>query len=267
MSDQTSKRLSEIDLKCLYLERLRQLGQIDANSIIASEYSLGQTGRRADLAILNHGFIGVEFKSKYDSLRRLKQQLGAYIQCFDRVVLVADERHIVNVQSLMPVSVELWSVSNAGQLSIVKEVEFTGHPSARVLAQLCTIRQLRKLVSIHASSTLSRSRLTDAVLQLPVDMVYQAAIARFRSAFARSSAAFWSDLESREIDGKALGSLSRFAGARQRQTLALKDQSEFWQAWVEEAAIILGSQQSVAAAANQSLQISSAPGTVSGSFV
>ena len=76
MSDPTSKKwLSEAHLKCLFLDRLRRLGLIDARSIIASEYSLGQTGRRADLAIFGgHEFIGIEFKSRYDSLKRLKQQ-------------------------------------------------------------------------------------------------------------------------------------------------------------------------------------------------
>jgi hypothetical protein len=104
MSDSNFMRLSEMDLKCLYLERSRRLGLIDANSIIASEYSLGQTGRRVDLAILSNEFIGVEFKSKGDSLKRLKPQLDTYVRCFDRVVLVADERHIPNAQLLVPAS-------------------------------------------------------------------------------------------------------------------------------------------------------------------
>jgi hypothetical protein len=251
LPDLSSKRLSEVDLKCLYLERLRRLNLIDETSIIASEYSLGRTGRRADLAILNGEFIGIEFKSRHDSLKRLTQQLDAYVQCFDRVLLVADERHVENAQRLIPTPVELWSVNGGGELSLVKKPEaIKGNHSARVLAQLCTIRQLRKLVQNDKTPAWSRSMLTDAVLQLPPNHVYQAALATFRTAFTRSSAAFWSGLDARAgVDCNALRPLSRFAKVRQQQTLALKTQSDFWAAWAEEAATALGSQWSSVSAA------------------
>jgi hypothetical protein len=250
MSGSNSQRLSEVNLKCLYLEHLRRLGLIDANSVIASEYSLGQTGRRVDLAILSDEFIGVEIKSKSDSLKRLQPQLAAYVRCFDRVVLVADERHILSAQTLMPASVELWSVNGLGELALVRKPIVREGQSARVLAQLCTIRQLRRLTSAEAPNSLSRSKLIDLALQLPFDSVHEAAVAAFRGAFARSSTAFWNDLDSKEIDCEALASLSRFADARQKKVTALKKQSEFWLAWVEEAAAVFGSPQSSAAAAN-----------------
>jgi hypothetical protein len=235
------RRLSETDLKCLYLERLRRLGLINAKSVIASEYSLGQTGRRVDLAILSSEFIGIEFKSKGDSLKRLKPQLDAYVRCFDRVVLVADERHIANAQPLVPASVEVWSVNCEGELSLVQEALSERAQSARALAQLCSVRQLRRLASVAASSAPSRSRLIDAAMLLPFDKVYEAAVAAFKGTFERSSAAFWNELESqKEIGREALAPLSRFADVRQKKISALREQSEFWLAWAEEAATILG---------------------------
>jgi hypothetical protein len=250
MSSSISKRLSEVDLKCLYLEHLRRLGLIDANSVIASEYSLGQTGRRVDLAILSDEFIGVEIKSKSDSLKRLQPQLSAYVGCFDRVVLVADERHIASAQTLMPASVELWTVDGAGSFALVQKPITKGEQSARVLAQLCTIRQLRGLASAEEPNALSRSKLIDAAVQLPFDSIHKAALAAFRGAFNRSSMGFWNDLESQEIDSNALAALSRFADARRKKVIALKKQKDFWSAWAEEAAVVFGSPQSSVVAAS-----------------
>jgi hypothetical protein len=242
MSELNLKRLSETDLKCLYLERLRRLGLIDAKSVIASEYSLGQTGRRVDLAILSSEFTGVEFKSKGDSLKRLKPQLDAYVRCFDRVVLVADERHIASAQPLVPASVEVWSVDCEGELSLIQEGVLSQRArSARVLAQLCSVRQLRRLASVEVSSAPSRSRLIDAAMLLPFEMVYEAALAAFKGTFERSSAAFWNELDpQKEIGSEALAPLSRFADVRQKKMSALRRQSEFWLAWADEAATILG---------------------------
>lgn len=246
MSGSNFTRLSEMDLKCLYLERSRRLRLIDANSIIASEYSLGQTGRRVDLAILSNEFIGVEFKSKGDSLKRLKPQLDAYLRCFDRVVLVADECHIPNAQLLVPASVEVWSVNCDRELSLVQKAVSDRAQSARVLAQLCSVRQLKRLASVEASMPLSRSRLLDAAMLLPFDNIYKAAVAAFKGTFERSSAAFWNELDAQEIDCKALASLSRFADLRQKKMSALRKQSDFWLAWAEEAATVLGATSSTA---------------------
>lgn len=240
MSGPGSKRYTEADLKCLYLEHLRQLGSINANSVIASEYSLGRAGRRVDLAILNDEFVGVEFKSAYDSLKRLRQQLEVYVQCFDRVVLIVDDRHRANALFLKPPSVELWSASSEGKLSMVRPAKSRPLASSRALAQLCTIRELRRLATSVSVPIVSRGRLIDAAMQLPAEEIYQAATGSFRRAFASSSTAFWQALGPKEIDSEAMRHLSRFARERQKRRSGLKEQADFWQAWAEEAAATLG---------------------------
>jgi hypothetical protein len=223
---------------------------IDPNSVIASEYSLGHTRRRVDLAIFSDEFVGIEFKSKSDTLKRLRPQLDAYVRCFDRVILVADERHIPSAQPLIPASVELWSVDGEGRLALARGSLLRASKSARGLAQLCNIRQLKRLASAGASSTLSRSKLIESAMHLPFDRVYEAAIGAFKDGFARSSVAFWNDLDTREIDCRALASLRRSSDVRQRRKSAIKAQSEFWLAWAEEAASIFESPQHGAAAIN-----------------
>ena len=106
--------LNEIYLKCSFLEHFRRLNRLDGGSVLASEFSLGRAGRRIDLAIWNGEFIGVEFKSKFDTLKRLSSQLDAYLQCFDRIIFVVDQKHISKVAALLPAAVELWVVGPTG---------------------------------------------------------------------------------------------------------------------------------------------------------
>ncbi|MHC2620074.1 hypothetical protein ACVIW2_002106 [Bradyrhizobium huanghuaihaiense] len=243
----SSKRLSEASLKCLYLQSLREHGLIDETSIIASEYLLGHTGRRVDLAFLTNEFVGIEFKSKGDSLKRLQPQLDAYVSCFDRVVLVVDERHTRNVFPSLPDSVELWSVNAKGRLFLERQGMSPLQRSTRALAQLCPTRQLRKLAPIAETSSASRSKLVDAASSLPFDRVREAAVASFKSTFGASSAAFWNYLASEELGSSALAILSRFADLKQKKTSALRAQNEFWTRWAEEAAVVFGSSQGVSA--------------------
>lgn len=244
------KRLSETDLKCLYLQSLRKHGLIDETSIIASEYLLGHTGRRVDLAILSNGFVGIEFKSKGDSLKRLQPQLEAYVSCFDRVVLVVDERHTPNAFPLLPDSVELWSVNAEGRLVLERQGMSPVQRSTRALAQLCDTRQLRKIAPIARTSSATRSKLVDAASSLPFDCVREAAVASFKSTFGASSAAFWNYLALEEPGSSALAILSRFADLKQKKTSALRAQNEFWVRWAEEAAAVFGSSGRVSAASS-----------------
>jgi hypothetical protein len=241
MSATAPKQPTEADLKCLFLRHLRKCGLINLNSVIASEYSLGHSGRRVDLAIFSEEFIGVEFKSRGDTLKRLQPQLDAYVRCFDRVILVTDERHVPNAQSQMPPSVELWSVDAEEQLHLVRSPVVRASRTARALAQLCNMRQLKRLTSARASSTLSRSKLVEMATDLPFDVVYKAAIGAFKDGFVRSSATFWSQLGAQEIDRAALSFLSRTSDFRQKRKSVARAQSEFWLAWADEAASIFGS--------------------------
>lgn len=54
----------------------------------------GQGSNRLDLAaIAVHGIVGVEIKSKHDTLKRLPEQVAAFRKCCHRVVVVADQKH------------------------------------------------------------------------------------------------------------------------------------------------------------------------------
>ncbi|ANW03801.1 sce7726 family protein [Bradyrhizobium icense] len=227
--------LNEVSLKCLFLEHLRGLRTVDQNSIIASEYALGRVGRRIDLAIWNGEFIGVEFKSKFDSLRRLSWQLQAYLQCFDRVIVVIDQRHSQKVTEMLPAPVELWTVDSLGNLTQAQAAGVNRSQSAQALANLCSLAQLRRLAPVSNNDGVYRGRLNISASELRTEDVYEAAIEAFKRTFVHSSRAFWNEVADKKIDPDRMLALSRFSDLRTRRALMQQDEQIFWQKWAQEA--------------------------------
>lgn len=226
--------LGEGALKCLFLEHLRRQRRVDPGSVIASEYALGRAGRRIDLAIWNGEFVGIEFKSKLDSLKRLPFQLKAYLECFDRVILVVDQKHGPKAMEKVPVPVELWTVDELGQFTLMQAAGVVRTQSAQALANLCSVVQLRRLVPEGNRSRQYRGRL-DLSLEVQIDDVYAAAIEAFKRSFASSSQAFWNEVESKCVDSAGLRVLSRFSDLRARRHSIERDQKAFWQEWTRQA--------------------------------
>lgn len=223
--------LNEAYLKCLFLEHLRRLGRLDDSSVLASEFSLGGAGRRIDLAIWSGEFIGVEFKSKFDTLRRLSWQLDAYLQCFDRIIFVVDQKHASKVASVLPAPVELWVVQSTGNFVLESAAGVLRGQTTEGLANLCTLVQLRQLSKATGPDGAYRGRRSVMRSGLKLEDVYESAVARFRKTFADSSRAFWSAVGDDPIHQAALPSLSRFAKHRTRLASIQEAEQNFWRDW------------------------------------
>lgn len=236
MTHSDDAQLNEVALKCLFLEHLRDEHLVDQNSVIASEYALGRIGRRIDLAIWNGEFIGIEFKSKFDSLKRLSWQLEAYLQCFDRVILVVDQKHRLKVAEQLPVSVEFWTVDAFGKLNLEQAAGVIRSQSVQALANLCSLAQLRRLAPVLDDESAYRGRLKILAGELRVEDVYAAAIEGFKRAFACSSDAFWKEVAENRVEPTKMLKLSRFSESRIRRALIEQDQQIFWQKWAKQAA-------------------------------
>ena len=72
------------------------------DTVIVEELGLCQGQVRVDLAAVNGVIHGFEIKSERDSLRRLKNQDEVYSGVFDRVTLVATQRHIAPATRRIP---------------------------------------------------------------------------------------------------------------------------------------------------------------------
>ena len=76
--------------------------QEDPNTLVVDELGLRHGTCRADIAVINGRLLGYEIKSDGDGLSRLPAQISAYNAVFDRIGIIAGERHISEVRRLVP---------------------------------------------------------------------------------------------------------------------------------------------------------------------
>ena len=66
------------------------------------EFAILEGSGRIDVAVVNSKLHGYEIKSAVDTLERLPSQQESYSKVFDRITLVADERHIPEAVKILP---------------------------------------------------------------------------------------------------------------------------------------------------------------------
>jgi len=74
----------------------------DRETVIIEELGIHHGTSRIDLAVVNGVLHGFELKSDRDTLTRLPEQASAYGSVFDRVTLVAAERHVRRAVDVVP---------------------------------------------------------------------------------------------------------------------------------------------------------------------
>lgn len=85
-------------IKSLYLSHLIKEKKIDQNTLIINEFSNLHSGVRADIALVTRNNTeAIEIKSSLDSLRRLENQVKSYLECFNKVTIVTERKHLHNV--------------------------------------------------------------------------------------------------------------------------------------------------------------------------
>jgi hypothetical protein len=94
-----------IAIRDLLVTQLRASGH---DGRLVPEMGLCQGDARIDLAAIGDRLDGYEIKSDRDDLRRLPNQVATYGQVFDRLTLVASERHIAAASSRVP---DWWGLS------------------------------------------------------------------------------------------------------------------------------------------------------------
>ncbi len=69
---------------------------------VVNEMVLLRGAARVDVAVINDQLHGYEIKSASDNLERLEAQQSAYSKVFERMTLVADERHVEEAVKQVP---------------------------------------------------------------------------------------------------------------------------------------------------------------------
>jgi hypothetical protein len=115
------------------LERI--VRQSDPTARLIPELGVRGGAGRIDLAAAGSELAGWEIKGSRDSLVRLARQANLYSQIFDRLTLVATERHLVAAHDRLP---EWWGLMSVGDgvLTIQRPPERNPAPDPMALAEL-----------------------------------------------------------------------------------------------------------------------------------
>lgn len=234
-------KIDEEGLKCRILSMFRKERLISASSTIASEFVLGQTGCRCDLAIWNGEFVGVEIKSARDSLVRLADQMGAYRRFFDTVIVLCDEVHWPKVERICGPEIAIYVWSTGSQIEFRRRGTRNLAADRQAYVKALTVRQLQSCLGTKTLDGYSRSQLERRVLaDLSID-VKSLMTRRFEASYRGTTEAFWQAIARRRISEDHLAHLSRFAAARAGTQLAVDARKSFWRDWSKQAQVVFGS--------------------------
>jgi hypothetical protein len=89
-------------IRAAFHRKVLQRHHEEANTLVVDELGLKHGQRRADIAVINGHLNGFEIKGDEDSLSRLPGQVEAYSAVFDRATVVVAERHLEEIQRLLP---------------------------------------------------------------------------------------------------------------------------------------------------------------------
>ncbi|WP_215399027.1 sce7726 family protein [Rheinheimera oceanensis] len=92
--------MRESQIRKLIVKECQVLGLDGAEFIHEFQISGGRV--RADVVALKNGVHGIEIKSKFDNLNRLKHQLAGYAKVFNSVTLVCDSKFEGKIDSVIP---------------------------------------------------------------------------------------------------------------------------------------------------------------------
>jgi hypothetical protein len=96
-------KMLELDVRrLLYRTEVKEQLKKHPQSRVINELELLNGQARVDVAIINSALHGYEIKSASDNLQRLNDQQLAYRKVFERMTLVADEKHVEKAVKKVP---------------------------------------------------------------------------------------------------------------------------------------------------------------------
>lgn len=195
--------MDEGQVKAATLTHVRLAAGRRAKPIVTAEFTLGDSGVRADLAVFAETTIGFEIKTAKDTLRRLASQMEAYCKYFDHSVAVVAPCHVPNVTAVHLHGAALWTYDGNGTLHMVE-------PGAV---------NVIKDASLAALMTQAERRKGD----------FRTAIA---TRYAETNKRFWSAVAGRAIRSDDLPLLSRFTDVRAQARRLAAERDARWANWL-----------------------------------
>lgn len=215
--------MREIEIKAAVLAHIRRAARRHPKPVVTTEFSLGSSGVRADLALLADEFIGIEIKSASDTLRRLRKQLSAYSMHFDKTVLIVADRHVSGIDQAWLNGAALWRVNPDGTVS---EIVAAGRSISAIeqtaWTDLLTQEEARRFWG-------PRSTQPDQV-----SAAREAFVEAFTRRYKKTSEVFWERVKGRTIKESDLATLSRYTELRLMKQTNLAEREDFWRQWAQQ---------------------------------
>jgi hypothetical protein len=105
--------MRELDVRrLLYRTEIRRMLGENPKSRVVDELELLRGVVRVDVALISDTLHGFEIKSGLDNLQRLPHQQEAYGKVFERMTLVAHERHVEEAVKMVP---KYWGLITVGE--------------------------------------------------------------------------------------------------------------------------------------------------------
>jgi hypothetical protein len=153
-----SRRRSELGDREIRLRVLDRLGALSRGRVV-EEVALLRGQIRVDIALISSRLEAFEIKSELDTLARLPKQRVVYNRVFDRVTLVAAERHLESAERSAP---RWWGLWVAGRRDGYVEVEelrpAQDNPSVDVRALVQLLWKEEAVALLHAHGVIASSR-------------------------------------------------------------------------------------------------------------
>jgi hypothetical protein len=244
MASTVGMTVHEYELKAIVLTYLRSEGRLTRRSIIANEFALRGPAVRADMAILDRHFTGIEVKSERDTFRRLDRQLATYRKYFDYTILAVASKHVATLDSVDLHGAAVWEITKSGNVCVLREERVPLSLERNRLSGLLTQAERRRYAEKGAPSgqTLDDRRDLCAATS---DIDRAAFAAAFRQRFADTTASFWKQVGRRKICGTDLGQLSRNYETRAAARLWNNRIAQRWADWLAEINAACAAPQSV----------------------
>lgn len=186
---QSSNSHREPELKAAVIDALFSHDWIDADAVIVSEMPLPRGDRRADLVLANGKLIGFEIKSVADTTSRLAGQAAAFLEQFEGLVVVVDERHYADAERLLPPAAGIFTSREMdGRIEICIRRKVHVRPLDRQASvRLMHAADLQKLARRHGLPITSTSRygLEQVIEVLPQHIVRKAALDAVKRRYRR----------------------------------------------------------------------------------
>lgn len=101
-SQNAPNEVTEQAIRTFVKARLPRLVQSPSGAFLVEEMEVCSGRARIDLAVIGDQLIGIEIKGPRDDVTRLPDQVKAYSQCFDHVVLIVHESLAKKARALIP---------------------------------------------------------------------------------------------------------------------------------------------------------------------